>query len=57
MCRRPSGHRASDFHRVRKGAADAAFIARHGADAWIERVADGGFRVHATGRAAVRGES
>ncbi len=53
-CRRPSGHRASDFHRQRKAEADAAFIATHGERASIERTASGwhidpnGFRYEAT---------
>lgn len=51
-CRRPSGHRAGDFHKLRKRRADAAFIDRHGEDAWIERLPDGaGWRIHADGRA------
>lgn len=37
MCRRPSGHRASDFHKSRKADADAAFVAQHGPLASIER--------------------
>lgn len=41
MCVRPSGHRASDFHRARKAEADRAFIARHGEAASIERTPDG----------------
>lgn len=50
-CRRPSGHRAADFHGGRKAQADAAFIEQHGEDAWIERLGDG-WRVHQRGRAA-----
>jgi hypothetical protein len=41
MCVRPSGHRAADFHRARKTAADEAFIARHGEDAAIKRTETG----------------
>lgn len=41
MCIRPSGHKASDFHRARKVAADRQFIAQHGATASIERTAAG----------------
>jgi hypothetical protein len=57
MCVRPSGHRAADFRRARKTAADAAFIARHGADASIERtrtgwVIDPGGHARATTRTA-----
>jgi hypothetical protein len=57
MCMRPSGHRAADFHRARKAAADDAFIARHGEDASIERtesgwVIDPGGRARATTRTA-----
>lgn len=37
-CIRPSGHKASDFHRSRKEQADTAFIEQHGPDASIERV-------------------
>jgi len=42
MCRRPSGHKAADFHARRKGDADRHFIDRHGPpDASIERTVDG----------------
>ena len=40
-CKRPSGHRASDFHQSRKDLADALFIRQHGPDASIERSATG----------------
>jgi hypothetical protein len=50
MCVRLSGHGAADFHKARKIAADDAFIARHGADAWIERT-ETGWIVHEEGRA------
>ncbi|SEA87294.1 zinc finger domain-containing protein [Rubrimonas cliftonensis] len=53
MCMRPSGHRASDFHQSRKAAADAAFIARHGAAASIERTA-AGWAIDPTGDAEAR---
>lgn len=36
--RRPSGHRASELHKVRRIAADCLFVAQHGEDASIERV-------------------
>lgn len=36
-CRRPSGHRASDFHLSRKAEADRVFIDQYGPDASIER--------------------
>lgn len=41
MCRRPSGHKAADFHARSKAEADRHFIDRHGADASIERTGDG----------------
>ena len=41
MCVRPSGHRASEFHRARKAEADRQFIAQHGEAASIERTAAG----------------
>ena len=41
LCRRPSGHKAADFHARRKAEADRHFIDRHGADASIERAGDG----------------
>ena len=54
-CRRPSGHRAADFHAARKRRADAVFIDLHGSDAWIERLAPGDrWKVRATGRADAR---
>lgn len=56
MCIRPSGHGASDFHAARKAEADRVFIEQHGADAWIERTADG-WKVHGGGRADLRGEN
>ena len=40
-CVRPSGHKASDFHRARKAEADRVYIARHGLDASIERTPEG----------------
>ncbi|GAA5073675.1 hypothetical protein N0B44_15785 [Roseibacterium beibuensis] len=40
-CKRPSGHRAADFHQSRKVAADAAFIAKHGERATIHRTENG----------------
>lgn len=52
-CKRPSGHQAQDLHKARGAAADAAFIERHGADAWIERLLQPrAWRVHPTGRSA-----
>jgi hypothetical protein len=56
MCRRPSGWRASDFHRRRKRAADAAFVARHGPDASIDRTTSG-WRIDPQGRSHVRRRS
>lgn len=53
MCMRPSGHRAGDFHQSRKAAADAAFIARHGAAASIERTV-AGWAIDPTGYAEAR---
>jgi hypothetical protein len=41
MCRRPSGHKAADFHARRKAEADRHFIDRYGADASIARTVDG----------------
>lgn len=41
MCKRPSGHGASDFHRDRKHLADRTFISMHGKDAAIRRTPDG----------------
>lgn len=40
MCKRPSGHRASDFHKVRKTLADTTFISQHGESASIIRKQD-----------------
>lgn len=40
-CRRPSGHRANDFHLARKARADVVFIEQHGPDASIERDGEG----------------
>ena len=51
-CRRPSGHRAAAFHASRCKAADALFIAVHGAEAWIERLPGDRWQVHLTGCAA-----
>lgn len=52
-CRRPCGHRASDFHLARCVAADAAFIDQHGADASIVRDGDD-WLIDPRGRAALR---
>ncbi len=41
MCRRPSGHRASDFHKDRKAEADRMFVVQHGERAAIYRRSDG----------------
>ena len=41
MCRRPSGHSASDFHKDRKSEADHVFVAQHGERAAIYRNSDG----------------
>jgi len=49
MCRRPSGHKAADFHARRKADADRHFVDRHGADASIERTVDG-WRIDPQGR-------
>ncbi len=49
MCRRPSGHKAADFHARRKVDADRHFVDWHGADASIERTADG-WRIDPKGR-------
>lgn len=40
-CKRPSGHKASDFHRARKETADRVFIDLHGEAASIERIGAG----------------
>lgn len=48
MCRRPSGHKAADFHARRKTEADRHFIDRHGADS-IEHTGDG-WRINPQGR-------
>ena len=48
-CMRPSGHAAAQFHSARCEAADTLFIEIHGEKAWIERLAGGGWRVHARG--------
>lgn len=40
MCKRPSGHRASDLHQDRKLRADLLFIEQEGEDASIERDGD-----------------
>lgn len=39
-CKRPSGHRAAELHRVRRDAADRAFVAQHSLSAEIRRNAD-----------------
>ena len=39
-CKRPSEHKASDFHKDRKQEADRRFIAQHGEDASIDRGKD-----------------
>ena len=49
MCRRPSGHKAADFHARSKAEADRHFIDRLGADASIERNGDG-WRIDPQGR-------
>jgi hypothetical protein len=54
MCRRPSGHKAADFHARRKDDVDRHFIDRHGADASIERTADG-WRIDPKGRISADG--
>lgn len=48
-CRRPSGHKASEFHLTRRAAADRAFVDQHGADASIEHEA-GSWMVDPSGR-------
>ena len=48
-CKRPSGHKASDFHKARKIEADAVFIATHGEDASVEHD-DKGWRIDLKGR-------
>lgn len=53
-CKRPSGHRASEFHRTRKTQADREFIHKHGEDAWIERLPGNTWKVHKSGRAAAQ---
>lgn len=50
MCRRPSGHGASDFHAARKVAADLAFIEQHGPSAAIIRSDAGTWTVDPRGR-------
>ena len=42
LCKRPSGHDTSDFHKARRTLADDVFIAQHGEDAEIYRVAGKG---------------
>lgn len=37
-CIRPSGHKASVFHKSREALADSVFIAQHGTYAKIERI-------------------
>lgn len=49
MCRRPSGHKAADFHARRKAEADRRFVAQHGASASIERT-ETGWRIDPEGR-------
>ncbi|WP_074963836.1 zinc finger domain-containing protein [Aliiroseovarius crassostreae] len=49
-CARPSGHKASDFHKSRKIEADRLFVEIHGEDASIEREGSG-WRIDPTGRA------
>lgn len=48
-CKRPSEHKAADFHSRRKTIADLAFIAQHGEDASIERT-ERGWRIDPRGR-------
>lgn len=40
-CRRPSGHRANDFHTDRKAEADRLFVEQHGPLASIARSSHG----------------
>lgn len=40
-CKRPSGHRASEFHKVRKEHADKVFVEQHGEDAVIQNTPSG----------------
>ena len=49
-CVRPSGHKASEFHKSRRIAADALFVVQHGEDASIERVGEH-WVIDPTGRA------
>lgn len=51
MCKRPSGHSASEYHKARKSKADAIFIEQHGPDAWIDQTEDG-WVIHPTGHDA-----
>jgi hypothetical protein len=45
-CRRPSGHRAADFHKRRRRDADQAFIRAYGPTAGIERLpGNAGWRI------------
>jgi hypothetical protein len=49
FCKRPSGHKAMDFHKARKTSADAVFIQEHGDYASIENTPRG-WVVDPTGR-------
>lgn len=48
-CKRPSGHKAADFHQVLKDLADVVFIEQHGESASIERTAAGGWGIDPKG--------
>lgn len=48
-CVRPSGHKAAELHKSRCMAADCLFVALHGENASIERVANG-WIIDLTGR-------
>ena len=52
-CIRPSGHKASDFHRSRKVEADRVFIEQHGPDASIARLPDG-WAINPRGRVGIQ---
>lgn len=50
-CKRPSGHKATDFHRSRRDLADRQFVRHHGEGASIEGE-PGAWRIVPNGRAA-----
>jgi NMD protein affecting ribosome stability and mRNA decay len=48
-CIRPSNHKATELHLDRKTKADEVFVEMYGEEAGIERLPNGGWKIHLTG--------